>query len=542
MPFVEVLAPPVQGVRRGLDRRRELIVGRDAACDLVVPNKAVSRKHARFFFDGHDFCVEDLASSHGTFVNGRRINSAARLQDGDRIHLHSMPLVFWLRDEGHAPIPSVVENRASRPTAPISSILTPPEVVIFQGRLRSLIEIFRRLGSSLNVDEILPRILDLLFEIFPQAAVGEIQLADPQGQLRPVALKHGREDDSAVLTRMPLHNEVAQRVFKSGRGTLRTSEGQGAESVLDDSASSVVCVPMLGHSRRSWGIILIETEDLTQEFQNDDLDLVETVGVLAAQALEYSHAHQIVLKHVQAQKQMEIARQIQLRMLPPAFPTIPGYSFAAHYEPADAVGGDLYFLDCLPDNRLVICVADACGHSLPAALSIMQFAAELRHCIASCPTVKTALHRLNRFVCSRSEGFITFCLCLVDVVRHSLTVVNAGHPPPLRRRQGQVALDELLAERPSLPLGVHSAEEFHPLTVALELGDEVLIYTDGVIEAMTPDRELYGRKRLRQLLEGAPRGGVQSLVSVIVEDVARFRGKAPIGDDSCIVALSRTGA
>src|SRR5690606_36144851 len=107
--------------------------------------------------------------------------------------------------------------------------------------------------------------------------------------------------------------------------------------------------------------------------------------------------------------------QIQLRMLPHAQPVVSGLTFAAHYAPADAVGGDFYFFDQLPEDRIVVGVADASGKSLSAALKVAQFAAEVRHCIATAPTVKTALASLNRYVVEMDEGFITFCLCLIDM-------------------------------------------------------------------------------------------------------------------------------
>lgn len=537
MPFVQVLEPPTQWVRRSLDRRRDLIVGRDEACDLVIFTKSVSRKHARFHFDGVEYCIEDLGSSNGTFVNGRRILRRTPLKHGDRINLHVVPLVFCLHDEEN--LPSGDAQSGQRTTAPDLPAIPSPEVTVIRGRLHSLVEISRRLGSSLNVDEILPRVLDLLFETFPQATLGEIQLADSEGRLRPVALKRGREDDSAALTHLPIRNDLAEQVLGAGHGTLSTTRGTGDESVLDDHGSSIVCSPMLGPSHRALGTILIETDDLSRAFDNDDLHLVESVGVLAAQALEYSQAHRFVVEHAETRRQMEIARQIQLRMLPPALPTVPGYAFAAHYEPADAVGGDLYFLDHLSDDRLVLGVADACGKSLSAALVMAQFASEVRHCVASCPTVKTALRRLNRFVCDQHEGFITFCLCLVDFAEHTLTVVNAGHLPPIRRKGDRSMVEEIVAERPSLPLGIVPTEDFHPLTVALDPGDEVLIYTDGVIETMTADHQLYGRRRLSQLV-GDPRNTtLKSLVSAIVRDIEQFRGRSAHRDDVCMIAFSR---
>ncbi len=541
-----VLAPPMQGVRFSLNPQHDALIGREGFCHIVLPKRSISRKHARVFFDGEHYNIEDLGSSHGTFVNGKRIDRPIALKDGDRINIFDVPIAFCA-----AELPPLAETSTfalgktgigQTPPPPTIGTSTTPTSFHNNARLRNLVEISRRLGNSLVVDEIFPRVLDILFDMFPQAVMGEIQLVDATGQLSPVAIKHGRDDDSSIVTRVPIGNQLANQALVNGQPVLKSTDTRASESVLDEGqCSALICVPMLGPSRAKLGTILLETEDENRVFTDDDLELVAAVGVLTGQAVEYARAHQRLLQLDQTQRQMETAREIQLRMLPRKRPLVPGYCFCEHYASADAVGGDYYFWDALPDTRVLLGVADACGKALPAALMIAQFATEMRHCIATAKTLKMAMSAINRFVCGLDEGFITFCLCLLDVSQHSLTVVNAGHMPPLCRRKATGIVESLDNERRSYPLGVDEKEQFHPTTVPLEPGDEVLLYTDGIIEALAPDNSLYGVTRLTRIT-ASEQESLQTRLDAIVSDVKHFRAGRRPSDDSCLVGIERAAS
>ncbi|MCX7419687.1 MAG: SpoIIE family protein phosphatase [Planctomycetia bacterium] len=545
MPELMVLASSMKGTRFVLSPNHDVIIGREGFCDVVLTKKTVSRKHARVFFDGEHYQIEDLGSAHGTFLNSRRVTKATVLMDGDRFNVYDIPIAFCqspelslaettsitlgLTDEGFTLTPLPPTNGHS---GAIRS------QTMFTGRLRQLLEITRRLGSSLLVDEIFPRVLDTLFDMFPQAAIGEIQLIEPDGRLNPVAMKHGRDDDSSIITRVPVGHDISLRVLSNGKPLLKKVDPKPHESVLDDGEAAVICVPMLGPSHTKLGTILLEADDDNRTFTDDDLELVAAVGILTGQAVEYAHAHKELLRMDQSRRQLETARQIQLRMLPRGKPDVPGYRFCKYYAPADAVGGDYYFWDSLPDGRVIMGVADACGKGLPAAMMIAQFATEVRHCLTTAETLKIAMFRLNRFVASLDEGFITFCLCLLDVDHGKLTLLNAGHPPPLCWRKATGIVEQLGMDRSTFPLGIAEDHEFHTATALLQPGDEVLFFTDGLIEAMSPDNSLFGESRVLRHM-AAPHDDLQSLIDTIIADVERFRSGRNRSDDTCLIGFTR---
>lgn len=542
MPGLVVLAPPMNGCHFVLSPQRQAIIGRDGFCDIVLQKKSVSRKHARVFFDGEHYQVEDLGSSHGTLLNGVLLKSATVLKDGDQINIDDAPLAFYASDvkppgETDAFILSANhESGSSRPHAMSNSghgIKT-----MLPGRLLSLVEISQQLGTSLDVEEIFPRVLDILFKMFPQSTLGEINLVDATGSLIPVAIKHGRNDDSSVVTRVPVGNDLARQVLALGQPMAKSTDASSSESILDDD-SSMLCVPMIGPSKARLGTILLESEGEDQNFTDEDLERIAFVGVVTGQAVEYARAHQKLLQFDQTQRQLATARQIQLRMLPRERPNLPGYSFDAHYSAAQTVGGDYFFWDSLSDSRVAVAIADACGKGMPAALMIAQFATQARHRIATAQSLKLAMASINRFVCRMDEGFITFCLCLLDSSQHTLTIVNAGHLSPMCRRSGSGVVEMLDAKKVNYPLGINADEEFHPFTVPFEPGDQVFLTTDGISEAMAPDNSLYGIKRLLQSI-AVPHRDLKSQIEAIVANVESFRAGRISSDDSCLVGIART--
>ncbi len=544
MPELMVLASSMRGTRFVLSPIRDAVIGRGAFCDVVLTKRTVSRKHARVFFDGAHYQIEDLGSSHGTYLNGHRLSSPTMLKDGDHFNVYDIPIAFCLSAEAKmaettSMTLNLTEGFALTPLPPTNglscAIRQPP---MFTGRLRQLVEITRRLGSTLLVDEIFPRVLDTLFDMFPQAALGEIQLVEADGRLNPVAMKHSRDDDSSIVTRVPVGHNISLQVLSSGQPLLQAADSSAKDSVLDGAAGAMICVPMLGPSHAKLGTILLEADDDNRTFTEDDLELVTAVGILTGQAVEYAQAHADLLRMDQARRQLETARQIQLRMLPRSKPDVPGYRFCEYYAPAEAVGGDYYFWDSLPDGRVILGVADACGKGLPAAMMMAQFATEVRHCLAAAETLKLAMSSLNRFVASLDEGFVTFCLCLLDANRSRITLLNAGHPPPLCVRKQLGTVEQLGLERSTFPLGIAEEHEFHTSSTLLQPGDEVLFFTDGLIEAMAPDNSLYGESRVLRHL-AAPHDCLQSLFDTIVEDVERFRNGRRRSDDTCLIGVAR---
>lgn len=533
MPNVVVMGPPAAGSKFLLVAKHEFVIGRSVFCDIVLNKRSISREHAKIVERDGDYYIEDLGSLNGVSINGRPVHGVTRLKDGDRINLFDVPLQFSLFDESKTP---------SSGSIPVYMGITPADDVVsqkkLQTRLDDLLDIIRKLGSSLNVEIILPKVLDILFHTFTQVTSGEILLVEVDGELSPRASRHGRDCDSAgILTAAPQDRRMTRKVMETNSPLIDSIGDDSSESALESRFASTMYVPIIGLTRKPLGIIVLETEDPTRRFLDEDLNLVTGVAVIAAQAIVYAKAHESLVDHERTRYHLETAREIQLRMLPRDSPQVTGYQFAHYYRAAQMVGGDAYIYHILPDGRIVAAVADASGKGLPASLRIAEFIAECRHCVSTSISLKAAMEHLNNFVCRTDEGFITFCLAVLDPKRHTLNVVNAGHPPPLLRRcDGEIVSVE--SHRNSFPLGLVPDTPFHPLTTTLNLGDEFVLFTDGVTEAFDRDGDIYGTERLCTAL-AEPAGCVTMRVQQLVANIETFRRGSKPSDDLCIVVVGR---
>ena len=251
-----------------------------------------------------------------------------------------------------------------------------------------MLEINRNLGSSLDLDEVLPRILESLFRIFPQADRGYILLAtDRDGELEARAIKDRRDDAGEPITLNPVSHTIAQRVIQEGKAIL--SEDVAAdtrfdvsESVLDIPVRSVMCAPMIGPSRKPLGVIHIYTEDPSRQFGEADTEVLVGVAMLAGQAIEHAHSHAALLELDRRERELATARQVQLHFLPKHRPDVEGYDFFHYYHPADGVAGDYFDYIRLPDDRLAVTMADVAGKGMSAALLMARFCSDVRYCLA----------------------------------------------------------------------------------------------------------------------------------------------------------------
>jgi|GEM_PF-1880468 len=552
--------------QKQVPKQRQLIIGRDSTCDVIIPRQAVSRFHVQILPIQGEFFLEDLGSTNGTILNGRRLRKRERLADGDLITFGDVTIEFSLAEQmDHLPVPvgsgaphlnavppvatvppGLSINRvAPAPRPPAANALTETMAKRgggqnLKGQLTTLIEITRNLGSSLRLDDILPRVLDLLFKSFPQANFGEIHLVEADGKVRPVAMKHGRDADSTDLTGAPLNVELIEDVLHRAQGMILNEGNHDLGSALDEMSTCTICAPILSPESTPGGVIILQSEGESVGFSQDELDLVCAVGVIAGQSIAYAQAHEIVLRHYESERQLETARHVQLSTLPHAPPQVPGYQFCHHYSAAERVGGDYFFYEMMRDGRVIFGIADASGKGLPAAMHITRFAGEVKLRIATSPTLKVAVSRLNRFILEWAEDcmFITACIGVLDPAQHSLTLANAGHPPPLRKRPGETSAQEVVFAKRSFPLGISDQLEVHPVTLQIDLGDQLIFYTDGISEAMNPCQELFGMARFSESLQ-IGRTRIEESIASVVDHVARFRQGRAQSDDMTIVGFER---
>jgi len=564
MHTLEVLDGPNKGEVFQVDRD-EMVVGRLPYCDIVLPQKNVSRQHTRIVQSGGAHFIEDMNSTNGTFLNGKRVRQRTALKDQDLIRIYNVSMLFReMADQDGAEVrkgkPETVEIGApgtktetdsaqtDRPDK-VTGAVSPPSrnvgVNVYE-KLRTVLDINKALGSTLDIDEVLPKILNGLFTVFPQSDRAYVLFPDADtGQLQVKAQKQKEEGTLASSALGPISHTVANRVMSQADAILSADgidddEYNISESVLDFPIRSMMCAPLLGPMQKPLGIIYVDTNDPYEHFHEDDLEVLISVAATAGQALEYAHAHEAQLRLDRRNRELATAKEVQLHFLPQSRPNVPGYRFFDYYSSAEEVGGDYYGYVPLPDGRVAITLGDVSGKGISAALVMARLCSEVRYRLVTEGDPRRAIEALNREF-SRPENdpwFVTFILCVLDPSKNEVAIVNAGHKPIIRRNAQTGNMEELGEDEIGLPLGCDESIEYDLYTTSLQPGDSLLIYTDGINEAMNSKEKLYGVDRVRQVIHTGPER-IDELCDSLLSDMRQFTEDRPQSDDICVIGLQR---
>lgn len=535
------------------------VLGRHPDCEVQLESNMVSRRHAQVVNKADEFFVEDLGSGNGTFLNGKKLTERTTLAHGDRIKLGPILLRF---EADQPPQPGLeVSNAATADTMAFNLNIasgTDDSATIMgsvenasgfgmldvqpEAKLKGIIEISRSLAGTVDLESILPKILETLFNVFPHADRGCILLEDgPSGNMIPRAFKHRQKDkdDSVKLSRTILNKVLTEKTGILSADAASDSRFDAAESISNLTIRSMMCVPMLGLNGEPMGVINIDTQNPLTQFKKDDLDLLMAVAGQAA--LSYEGAR-LLVSHIEKQKQdheMEIARGVQRALLPEKLPEAEGYEFFASYDAAQAVGGDYYDSFMLDDDKICLSFGDVAGKGVPGALIMSRISSVVQTTMQFVHDVGEAIGRINNHMCAAAvEGrFVTYVLVVIDLKTHEMSLVNAGHMSPLIRRvDGTV--DEFDNESVGVPIGILEDYPYEVVKRIIEPGETVVIVTDGVDEAMNPDGELYTKRRVVEFVAAAsPKADV--LGKALLADVRKHANGRPQNDDITIMTFGR---
>ncbi len=493
------------------------IIGRDAEkCQIVIPHHAVSREHARIVPENNAYYLEDLKSRNHTFVNGKEIVGRVALKGDDRIKI--CDFLFQFRDE--TPKPGPLPNWMKRDqhpddedeaggmttieaTQPRESVQNFLEVAPSE-RLRALLDISTNLSRTLDLDPLLNQIADTLFSVFKQADRCFVLMLDESGKPLPKVVKSRRiGSDDVRFSRTIVRKTIdSMKSFLSEDASSDANLGPAA-SIAEFKIRSVMCVPLATAESRALGAIQLDTQDRMKRFSAEDLNLLAIVANLASVAIEKARWHEAALQREKDQKEIELAREVLLGFLPQTHPEAPGYEFYSHYSPAQTVGGDYYDFIALPGGRIAVVLGDVAGKGVPAALLVAKLSSEVRFCLATEPDPARAISLLNDQMIrgGLKDRFVTFLVIIIDPVAHQLIAVNAGHMNPKLYSTSKGLLTEAInSDLTGLPLGVVPEYAYESVTLSLEPGDTLTVYTDGVTDAMSPSGEMFGMDRVDHYL------------------------------------------
>jgi sigma-B regulation protein RsbU (phosphoserine phosphatase) len=304
---------------------------------------------------------------------------------------------------------------------------------------------------------------------------------------------------------------------------------------------SVLCVPLRTRDKLS-GVVYVDSRIRAGIFSRADLNLLTAIASSAAIAIENARLYQVAVDRGRLERELQMAREVQASLLPSQTPQVPGWEFAARWQPARQVGGDYYDFFPLDGERLGLVIADVSDKGMPAALFMALTRSTVRASVGQASSPAEGIALANRLLCADSMGgmFVTLFYAQLDPAAGEMVYVNAGHNPPLFFQGGaSAARPPAELRRTGMALGVLEDEPFEQRAVQIDPGDSVFLYTDGVTDAMDAQGREFGTERMLRLLNQQRRAPAGPMLDAIEGALHRYVGETPQADDVTLVAVSR---
>jgi serine phosphatase RsbU (regulator of sigma subunit) len=288
-----------------------------------------------------------------------------------------------------------------------------------------------------------------------------------------------------------------------------------------------------------FGVMLVQEAEVPAEARQKVLEILTDIAQQAALSIQnYRWRHEMGERE-RMERELLVARAIQQTFMPREIPGLRGWELAADWQPARQVGGDFYDFFDLPDRRLGLVIADVADKGMPAALFMALTRALMRAAALTHASPAEALAQVNDLMVPDAHRgmFVTAVYGVVGLDSGRLVYANAGHLPPLVWRRARRAVERL--NRGGLALGVIEGSRVTEHTIDLAPGDSLILYTDGVTDALSPNGDMYGTERLPEIVRGSTCSSAQSLLRAIGDSVAAFAAGMPPADDLTLTVLHR---
>jgi sigma-B regulation protein RsbU (phosphoserine phosphatase) len=304
------------------------------------------------------------------------------------------------------------------------------------------------------------------------------------------------------------------------------------EDAKREGIASVLSVGMRFQGRPV-GVLRVYTET-PKVFSQLQINLLKAVAAQAGAAIENTRLHDEAMQAQRLEEQVRMAAEVQQRMIPHTPPQLNGIDIATVYEPCYELGGDLYDFFPLPYENLGLVIADVAGKGVPASLIMASVRAALRAQVDNLYYIDEVVRRINQMLCreTNTTEFVTLLYGVLDARNRRLTYCNAGHPPGLLLRDGVVS--ELSTG--NMVLGVLKDETYTQSILELESGDTLLLYTDGLSDAMNFEQKTFGRQRVIQaLMEGGE--SAEAIAQNVLWQMRKFVGFSKRTDDVTMIVV-----
>ncbi len=542
-----ITTPGVSAFERELDGGT-VVIGRSSSVALAIPDRSMSRRHAQLSCKDGSWLVEDLGSRNGTLVNGVAVDHPLEIEPGDVVELGGTTIsVMAVGDRQSVPGPalptgqtvyrSAVELLLEQPTS-AEGEADAERLRRIADRLGILNEVHHALSGPMSLNELLDLILERVFaHLQPQQ--GAVFLKEEDGSFSCSASRSVDGADASTLCSRHLISEVVDKsqtalVFD----TLLDARFKEAASLLDAGVRGLIAAPLLGPDG-AMGLIVLCSKATVRTFTEDDMKLLTSLASIAAMRLRNLRLAEAEAERRRLERDIRLARRIQVALLPDELPAIEGYAVHGGNVPSRGVSGDFYEIVRRKEGReIVMMVADVSGKGIGASLLTGALEALSAAPIENGWPPEEVFATVSRLLFARTppEKYATAVLVALEPSSGHLQYASAGHTPCLLlRNKGTV---EHL-ESTGLPIGVLPGATYLPAASQMDPGETLVLYTDGITEAENPDEEEYGNDRLDVLCLAHRNDPPETLAAAIEEDLQQFAGGVAFADDRTILILRR---
>ena len=407
-------------------------------------------------------------------------------------------------------------------------------------KLRMLLDITKKISRSLDLTEVLNLVMETLDSLIPYDAAG-IYLVKCSS---PLAEWDGDVDETCVFHTEAVRGydiaDLEELRLKMGEGLIGHVALSGKPFISPDVRKEPRYINARAHTRSEMvapiisnneviGVFDLESDELNA-YTKDDLDVLMMLSSQVAIIIEKVMLHEQAIEKQRLETQLEVARQVQLQLLPPRDPQLEGFDISAYNFPTEEVSGDYYDWTRLFEDQIGIVIADVSGKGVPAALLMAFLRASLRAAshIGYAPHI--SMSKVNYLLWESIERnqFVTAFYGILDATNRTLAYSNAGHNPPLLMdKDGSVRFEE----RGGVPLGMFRDSRYYEYFATIDPGEVLVLYTDGVTEAENPALEEYGRDRLVAAVRRCRHLGAREMIDFIHRDVTEWTDGRGATDD-----------
>jgi len=525
----------------------EVLIGRKGDADVVLNNQHVSRHHAKLVKTSEGYTIQDLVSTHGTFVNESRVleNQPHTLKHGDKISLGKdrIDLHYFIGDSKPPKAKTDTTQIFERSLMDLGVVL--PSGSSDLEKISVILDFQYQWEQLFTPDAAFQKILESALKI-SGAERGFILVREPggtfgyaagmDGQGRNLSLSHFKASHTIV-------DDVARTSIPVFMVEGLDNRFIGQASIVAMNLRAVACLPLMGipsqaDTPSTLGILYLDSTKKMHSLSGLDQRILNRLGIEAGNVLERVEMIKSIEQRKKMEQELTLAEETQRSLLPLTLPQVPNLNVHAFSKPTRYVGGDFYDFLELESGELFGVLADVSGKGVSASLLSSMLLGCLQMQVRAGVALPEALNRLNRFLCDKTSAsrFVTMFGFSINSDGAG-KYISAGHNPSYLFRAATRQVEELASN--NMIVGAFSFATYEGAPIQLDPGDILLAYSDGLTEAENPQGEMLGEEGVKKvILEEAPSGS-KHLEQKLLETIQSFTAGRSLTDDITLIIVER---